>query len=265
MSQVWSILLLVQPLQPVLIPALAWLLQWWGTGWVWVHFDWNMSEQFQQFLSQLVRYILITVDMRESRTLTAKAVPQAKGCVRYSSVSGSSSSSWSRNWTLLSFTNSVIIGTFDPYTEPFLCRTMGEPSGGIVSGAVEPGHWLCHKMHKFSQRNIAPTNLVRSTLCWILSAIRSVSMRRWSNYNPITCFVIYPSLTIFIDYYNLLLVAHLVPWHPQTIWLQSIFFALAAIFIHIKLWRKLIPFFSFFFCGKIMIWSRENSPLLVRC
>ena len=42
--------------------------------------------------------------MRESSTLTAKAVPQAKGCVRYSSVSGSSSSSWSKNWTLESFT-----------------------------------------------------------------------------------------------------------------------------------------------------------------
>ena len=35
----------------------------------------------------------LTVDMRESSTETAKAVPQAKGCVRYSSVSGSSSSS----------------------------------------------------------------------------------------------------------------------------------------------------------------------------
>ena len=34
--------------------------------------------------------------MRESKTLTANAVPQANGCVRYSSVSGSSSSSWSR-------------------------------------------------------------------------------------------------------------------------------------------------------------------------
>jgi len=40
---------------------------------------------------------VLTALMRESSTLTAKAVPQAKGCVRYSSVSGSSSSSWSRN------------------------------------------------------------------------------------------------------------------------------------------------------------------------
>ena len=34
------------------------------------------------------------VDIRESKTLTAKAVPHAKGWVMYSSVSGSSSSSW---------------------------------------------------------------------------------------------------------------------------------------------------------------------------
>lgn len=39
----------------------------------------------------------LTALIRESSTLTAKAVPQAKGWVRYSSVSGSSSSSWSRN------------------------------------------------------------------------------------------------------------------------------------------------------------------------
>ena len=48
----------------------------------------------------------LTVDIRESSTETAKAVPQAKGCVRYNSVSGSSSSSWSKNWTLLSLTSS---------------------------------------------------------------------------------------------------------------------------------------------------------------
>lgn len=46
----------------------------------------------------------LTALIRESSTLTAKAVPQAKGWVRYSSVSGSSSSSWSRNWTFESFT-----------------------------------------------------------------------------------------------------------------------------------------------------------------
>lgn len=46
----------------------------------------------------------LTALIRESSTLTAKAVPQAKGWVRYSSVSGSSSSSWSRNWTLESLT-----------------------------------------------------------------------------------------------------------------------------------------------------------------
>lgn len=45
--------------------------------------------------------------MRESRTLTANAVPQANGWVRYNSVSGSSSSSWSRNWTFESFTVGV--------------------------------------------------------------------------------------------------------------------------------------------------------------
>jgi len=43
-----------------------------------------------------------TVLMSESRTLTANAVPQANGCVMYSSVSGSSSSSWSRNCTFAS-------------------------------------------------------------------------------------------------------------------------------------------------------------------
>lgn len=46
----------------------------------------------------------LTALIRESSTLTAKAVPQANGWVRYSSVSGSSSSSWSRNWTFESFT-----------------------------------------------------------------------------------------------------------------------------------------------------------------
>lgn len=35
----------------------------------------------------------LTVDINESNTLTAKAVPQANGCVKYNSVSGSSSSS----------------------------------------------------------------------------------------------------------------------------------------------------------------------------
>lgn len=46
----------------------------------------------------------LTALIRESNTLTANAVPQANGWVRYSSVSGSSSSSWSKNWTLESFT-----------------------------------------------------------------------------------------------------------------------------------------------------------------
>ena len=45
-----------------------------------------------------------TVLMSVSRTLMAKAVPQANGCVKYSSVSGSSSSSWSKNCTFESFT-----------------------------------------------------------------------------------------------------------------------------------------------------------------
>jgi len=43
-----------------------------------------------------------TVLMSESRTLTANAVPQANGWVMYNSVSGSSSSSWSRNCTFVS-------------------------------------------------------------------------------------------------------------------------------------------------------------------
>ena len=55
----------------------------------------------------IAKYAL-TVDINESSTDTAKAVPQAKGCVRYNSVSGSSSSSWSKNWTLLSLTSSKL-------------------------------------------------------------------------------------------------------------------------------------------------------------
>ena len=49
----------------------------------------------------------LTVDIIESSTETAKAVPQAKGSVRYNSVSGSSSSSGSKNPTLLSTISSV--------------------------------------------------------------------------------------------------------------------------------------------------------------
>lgn len=54
--------------------------------------------------SNNVYEVALTALIRESSTLMAKAVPQAKGWVRYSSVSGSSSSSWSRNWTLESLT-----------------------------------------------------------------------------------------------------------------------------------------------------------------
>jgi len=52
-----------------------------------------------------------TVLMSESRTLTANAVPQANGWVMYSSVSGSSSSSWSRNCTFASLP-AVILAHF---------------------------------------------------------------------------------------------------------------------------------------------------------
>ena len=45
---------------------------------------------------------LLTALMRESKQDAANADPQAKGCVMYSGISGSSSSSWSRNATLLS-------------------------------------------------------------------------------------------------------------------------------------------------------------------
>ena len=45
------------------------------------------------YCSECVCVRMRTVLMRESRTETAKAVPQANGCVMYSSVSGSSSSS----------------------------------------------------------------------------------------------------------------------------------------------------------------------------
>jgi hypothetical protein len=79
--------------------------------------------------------LLFTVDMSESKTLTAKAVPHANGWVRYNSVSGSSSSSWSRNCTLLSLTSSVIIGTLAPYTDPRLCNTMGPPAQFRPSGS----------------------------------------------------------------------------------------------------------------------------------
>ena len=49
----------------------------------------------------------LTVEIIASSTDTAKAAPQAKGSVRYNSVSGSSSSSGSKNPTLLSTTSSV--------------------------------------------------------------------------------------------------------------------------------------------------------------
>ena len=75
-----------------------------------------------------------TVAMRESRTLTAKAVPQAKGWVRYSSVSGSSSSSsGSMNWTLESFTSSVMMGMHAPKQVPRLCNTIALPRGLVTS------------------------------------------------------------------------------------------------------------------------------------
>lgn len=87
--------------------------------------------------SQFLRLtsIRLTVDMSESKTLTANAVPHANGWVRYNSVSGSSSSSWSRNCTLLSLTSSVIIGTFAPYTDPRLCNTIGPPAQFRPSGS----------------------------------------------------------------------------------------------------------------------------------
>ena len=49
----------------------------------------------------------LTVEIIASSTDTAKAAPHAKGSVRYNSVSGSSSSSGSKNPTLLSTTSSV--------------------------------------------------------------------------------------------------------------------------------------------------------------
>jgi len=87
-------------------------------------------------LCYLIMYTMsLTVDISESKTLTAKAVPHANGWVRYSSVSGSSSSSWSRNCTLLSLTSSVIIGTLAPYTDPRLCNTIGPPAQFRPSGS----------------------------------------------------------------------------------------------------------------------------------
>ena len=79
----------------------------------------------------------LTVDISESRTLTAKAVPQANGWVRYSSVSGSSSSSWSRNWTLLSLPSIVIMGTAEPYSGPMILGLPFPPSDRLLSTSVE--------------------------------------------------------------------------------------------------------------------------------
>ena len=45
---------------------------------------------------------VFTVLIIQSRTLMAKAVPHANGWDTYNSLPGSSSSSWSKNWTLLS-------------------------------------------------------------------------------------------------------------------------------------------------------------------
>lgn len=71
--------------------------------------QWNRDYTFILFhnksdIREWKRFCLLTALMRESNTLTANAVPHANGCVRYSSVSGSSSSSWSKNWTFESFT-----------------------------------------------------------------------------------------------------------------------------------------------------------------
>ena len=81
--------------------------------------------------------------IRESRTLTAKAVPQANGWVRYNSVSGSSSSSsGSMNWTLLSLTSSVIMGMQAPKHVPLLWRTMALPRGLVQSLGAGPAENL---------------------------------------------------------------------------------------------------------------------------
>lgn len=58
-------------------------------------FKWILFSEVRGSQKQLEEEL--TALINESRTLMAKAVPQAKGWVRYSSVSGSSSSSWSRN------------------------------------------------------------------------------------------------------------------------------------------------------------------------
>lgn len=82
--------------------------------------------------------------MRESSTLTAKAVPQANGCVRYSSVSGSSSSSWSRNCTLLSFTSSVQRKhILNGHRAEYQIR---QPHGLCPANAI-PG-WYTHWFHR---------------------------------------------------------------------------------------------------------------------
>ena len=61
-----------------------------------------------------------TVLMSESRTLTANAVPQANGCVMYSSVSGSSSSSWSRNCTFASLPAVILAHFLHRHTYSFI-------------------------------------------------------------------------------------------------------------------------------------------------
>ena len=79
---------------------------------MWEHFGWNKSVEGEKLkIKEWIHWKTpiknqLTVDIKESSTDTAKAVPQAKGWVRYNSVSGSSSSSWSKNCTLLSLTSS---------------------------------------------------------------------------------------------------------------------------------------------------------------
>ena len=69
----------------------------------------------------------LTVEIIASSTDTAKAAPHAKGSVRYNSVSGSSSSSGSKNPTLLSTTSSVPGGKCQKKNDYRLFYNLGRP------------------------------------------------------------------------------------------------------------------------------------------
>lgn len=103
-----------------------------------LHYKDYIFYSFPISLMERKRFCLLTALMRESSTLTANAVPHAKGCVRYSSVSGSSSSSWSKNWTFESFTennnhnNTIITCLWVTSIWPYILHSQKEKETAYV-------------------------------------------------------------------------------------------------------------------------------------